>query len=419
MRKELFGILLVSIVACTPIPDVPDEIAVVSTDLPKSSKRGVSFNFSIADDAVLLSPYISWNYNWGPDITDDVIPVWFDQNQVEFCPMAWNQSFNATRIREYAKAHPQVRYLLGFNEPNLKDQCNLTPAQAAHYWPRVVRLAKELNLKLVSPAMNYGTLEGYSDPIKWLDEFFAIDSISIDDIDAISVHAYMGTATATIGYLDRFRKYGKPVWLTEFCAWEPIVSSVESQMSYMCTMLNYLEQSDLVERYAWFIPRFSMATSSYPYMQLLTKTAPYQLTDLGKLFCSFSSMDKSVWLDASQPVSAEKYVSVNDYSLQVRNNPLDNSLMLYAFSKGQKVDYQIYLPASVNQLKIEYAALAESEVLIYVDGQALAFFSLPKTGDVMSAMETCLLDVPVLQGTHTVSFEMSRGTINLNKFSLL
>lgn len=71
------------------------------------------------------------------------------------------------------------------------------------------------------------------------------------------------------------------------------------------------------------------------------------------------------------------------------------------------------------QLKIEYAALAESEVLIYVDGQALAFFSLPKTGVAMSAMETCLLDVPVSQGTHTVSFEMSRGTINLNKFSLL
>ena len=87
----------------------------------------------------------------------------------------------------------------------------MTPSKAAELWPSVVDLAKELNLKLVSPAMNYGTLAGYSDPIKWLDEFFAQPGVSIDDIDAISIHCYMANPQALRNYVAMFYKYNKPI----------------------------------------------------------------------------------------------------------------------------------------------------------------------------------------------------------------
>ena len=77
----------------------------------------------------------------------------------------YNQSEPIDRIRTYKATHPQCEYLLAFNEPNLTDQCNYTPQQAAVQWPRLKELADELGMKLVSPAMNYGTLGGYSDPV--------------------------------------------------------------------------------------------------------------------------------------------------------------------------------------------------------------------------------------------------------------
>ena len=44
--------------------------------------------------------------------------------------MAWNGAYSAARIRAWLDAHPESRYLLGFNEPNFYDQARMTPAEA-------------------------------------------------------------------------------------------------------------------------------------------------------------------------------------------------------------------------------------------------------------------------------------------------
>ena len=183
--------------------------------MPKSAKRGVSFNFLYITDLPLLSPYISWDYNWGNTPNEDAA-TWFDANEMDFCPMCWNGKYDADKIRAFVAAHPNTKYLLAFNEPNLTDQANMVPSKAAELWPPVVALAKELNLKLVSPAMNYGTLAGYSDPVKWLDEFFAQPGVSIDDVYAIAIHCYMASASAVKSYVERFEKYDKPIWMTAY-----------------------------------------------------------------------------------------------------------------------------------------------------------------------------------------------------------
>lgn len=414
--------LALALAAC--VREEPQAEQKVVTEMPKSAKRGVAFSFTQMTDLPLLSPYISWDYNWGPAPTAEAA-MWFDANEMDYCPMCWNGNYNADKIRQFVAAHPKTKYLLAFNEPNLTDQANMTPAQAAALWPDVVLLAKELNLKLVSPAMNYGTLAGYSDPLRWLDEFFAQPGVEIDDVYAISVHCYMASASSVQGYIERFEKYSKPIWLTEFCAWDPIPGSVNTQMEYMCSVLNYLEQKPSVERYAWFIPRSSGKVDSAPYMQLLTHDYPAELTPLGKMYCYFSPMDTTVWLRANRPIYAGEYARVlnNTLSLRPTNDSLvmqqigRDGLMITNFAQGQQLSYQVYVPEATKHVGIRYCGYSNSICEVLVDGQSQNYVDLPRNGSSTEWTEATS-DIALTPGKHTITLSLFSGSCLLSAFTL-
>ena len=413
--------LAVALAACNPIdPSHPtDETNVVKT-MPKSAKRGVSFSFTQLTDLPLLSPYISWDYNWGNTPTDEAA-YWFDTNEMDYCPMCWNGNYSADRIRAFVAAHPKTQYLLAFNEPNLTDQANMTPAQAAALWPDVVALAKELNLKLVSPAMNYGTLAGYSNPIKWLDEFFAQPGVSIDDVYAISVHCYMASSSSVKSYIEMFEKYNKPIWLTEFCAWDPAPGSVTTQMDYMCAVLNYLEKQPSVERYAWFMPRMSGKVESVPYNQLLTHDYPAALTDLGKMFCYFSPMDETVWIRADRPIYAHEYTRVANDNMPLRpTNDAEmvqtighDGLMITNFIAGQQLTYQLYFPTDIQQLRLRYCGYSNAICEVLVDGESQNFIDMPRNGS-STEWATASIAQPIKAGKHTITLALFSGSCSLS-----
>lgn len=387
--------------------------------MPRSTKRGVSFSITSLQDAVLLSESSCWYYNWGNNAPGSAdVQSFLEDNDIDFCPMCWSGNYNADRIRNYVNAHPNVKYLLGFNEPNLTDQANMTPAQAAEKWPEVVALAKELNLKLGAPAMNYGTLTGYSDPCKWLDEFFRQPGCSIDDIDFIPIHCYMTSCAAVKGYVEKFYKYNKPIWMTEFCAWE--ISGVDVQKSYMSDVLNYFEATPQVERYAWFMPRTNKQLNEKPYNQLLTKVNPIEWTPLGEIFNGMSSQDKSVCLDASYRIPATQYCTYSDNFYPAVTNSTDEGmkLMVFNFNKDHWIQYQLDAASAFSSLDIRYASSIDSQLLIYVDGEMLSdIFTLPKTGS-MSTWETITLPNVELQGKHTLRLHILQGTINFSWFKL-
>ena len=375
--------------------------------MQKSPKRGVCFNFNSIEDFLLLSPSVSWSYNWGNTQNEDAA-MCFDAEGMDFCPMIWNNDYNPNAIRNYVAMHPNTQYLLAYNEPNLTDQASMTPAQAAAQWGNVVALAKELNLKLVSPAMNYGTLAGYSDPIKWLDEFFAQPNVSIDDIDAISVHCYMPSVSALQGYIEKFRKYNKPVWLTEFCAWDGMGDNVENQLNYMTAALNYLEQEELVARYAWFMPRTSKPVDSYPYQQLLTHTSPVAFTPLGRIFADFSTFDKKAYLPLCKTVRAHQYVWLSNNGIPMRVAE-DDQLYIAGLQAGTWLDYQLLIQPD-KPLQITYASITHAQVCVYVDGVAQAIIDLPKTAD-MQTVATYTTDFVPETGNHTLRLEMLNGSM--------
>lgn len=389
----------------------------------KSSRRGVSYSFSITTDVALLTPGISWFYNWAPDISSTLSSA-LTGTKIDFFPMAWNGSFDPNRIRNFKALHPECQYILGFNEPNLTDQANMTPTAAAAQWNNLAALANELKMKLISPAMNYGTLPGYSDPIVWLDEFFT--KVPLSEVDGIAIHCYMGNASALASYVKRFKKYGKPIWLTEFCGWESnSIKNATSQMFYMSEAVNYLESDTDVVRYAWFIPRSSSGLNSFPFMQLLTDTTPYELSGLGQVFVNMSSLDKSTYYSLNQRIQAENYssltleaaVKAGNWSSCVHLRPttdVDGCLDLTDFNSDMWLEYQIDAGNNtVSKLEVRYTSLYNASLTVLVDGIETATFSLPKTG-ADNLWTTASVPVQIHSGKHTIRLLNTYGGTILN-----
>ncbi len=392
----------------------------------RSAKRGVSYNFQIMDDVNLLGEGVSWFYNWANDISSDLDQKTSAKN-IAFYPMTWNGNFNKDRIRAYKAKHPECEYILAYNEPNLTDQANMTPQQAAAIFHEVKSLADELKMKIVSPAMNYGTLAGYSDPVKWLDEFFTLVPVSY--FDAIALHCYMAVPSAFKSYVERFKKYGKPIWMTEFCAWEPSIGNVNQQIRYMCDVVNYMEANPQVVKYAWFIPRNAGSVDTYPFMQLLTKTQPYTLTSAGKVFINMSSFDKTLYYGKGVVIPAAHYTALNSTTSATQDGQWAQSIYLrpttdksgvievYDFLKDRWMEYQIDVPADgAYKLKLRHASYSDVSISIGIDGQQNKTWTLAKTGE-DNIWKTSETDITLTKGKHTLRLTSQNGTSCLNWLS--
>jgi hypothetical protein len=178
-------------------------------------------------------------------------------------------------------------YILVLNEPNLVTQANVTPQQAAQMWPQFEVLASQTGAKIVGPAMTWGTMTGYEDPVAWLDAFYAAYEAANNGrqprIDYLAFHWYDYGLAAQ---LDRLTKYGKPFWVTEFANWHSQndgaeINTLAKQEAQMTDMVATCESRSDVFRYAWYTGRLSPDPH---YTSLLGATG--QLTDLGKLYLS-------------------------------------------------------------------------------------------------------------------------------------
>ena len=104
-KRHILYILALILMACNPNVPTMDQ----ASAMQKSAKRGVSFDFKKIDDLPILSPSVSWSYNWG-NSQNTTAALWFDTNEMDFCPMCWNNSYSADKIREYVKEHPNTKY---------------------------------------------------------------------------------------------------------------------------------------------------------------------------------------------------------------------------------------------------------------------------------------------------------------------
>ena len=339
----------------------------------KSFKRGFGENtLYYVEDLKALMPGNSWFYNWGNEPNAQLTDYVGSEKGIEYIPMAWNGNYDVNKMKAYYAAHPNDKYLLGFNEPNFPDQGNMLPSEAAEKWHELEAFAKENNLILVGPAMNYAgspLKDGKVwNPFDWMDAFIAAYKEKYGTephYDYTAVHAYMDRADAMMDFVNKFaERYGKKVWLTEFCAWEDANITAETQQKYMIAKLKALETSDNVYRYAWFKARNA---NKYPFYNLLyypTKTiSKGTLTDLGFAYVHMSTFDKEKYYDLNEAIPANGFVDCNLNCIRKSSDPRAiDSTELYFNANSLYTTYQVNVPeAGTYKLIVRYAYTNEEE----------------------------------------------------------
>ncbi|MGA2889235.1 MAG: glycoside hydrolase family protein [Terracidiphilus sp.] len=253
----------------------------------KSAKRGIAYDLADPADFAALSPGVSWWYNWSPTPNASAPANYASTYQMEFYPMLWNGNFNASAVIAYLKANPSIKYILVMNEPNIVSQSNLTPQQAAQIWPQYEAVAAQTGVQIVGPAMTWGTMTSYENPVTWLDAFYAAyesaNGNKLPQVDYLAFHWYDYGLAAQLDALD---KYGKSIWVTEFANWHSQddgsqIDTLALQEAQMTDMVATCEGRSDVFRYAWFTGRLSPD----PHFTSLLG-ASGQLTGLGTTYLS-------------------------------------------------------------------------------------------------------------------------------------
>lgn len=194
----------------------------------------------------LTSLRCKWFYSWAAAVPEGL------PREVAFVPMAWGVGRDPQAITAAAAAAKQVGMteLLGFNEPDAKDQANLTVQRALDAWP----LLMAAGMRLGSPSCVHPDRE-------WMQEFMAGVKKRGLRVDFVCVHSYGGpNPAALIKRLEAIhRMFERPLWITEFAVgdWEAKTAKAnrhrpDAVLQFMETVLPMLDRLDCVERYAWF-----------------------------------------------------------------------------------------------------------------------------------------------------------------------
>jgi hypothetical protein len=225
-----------------------------------------------------MFPGLSWYYNWNPT------PLMNDQRLVPFVAMKAQHlwpSFDMLDVSSDAHA-------LLYNEPNHKEQANLTPQAAAAQWAAAEDfLAHHPKVRLGSPCpANDGhrhMLGG--DPWKWMDEYIRLlPPGAWDKIAFVTIHPYGNFGQLKSMVEMTWKKYKKPIWITEFAA----VGGLAAQTQLMREALPYLDSNPHVERYAWFpAGGFAWMSGGETNPNILT-TVEGDLTPLGRMYMAGS-----------------------------------------------------------------------------------------------------------------------------------
>lgn len=269
----IYGMALLCICCTAP--------SATSAQTTPSRKKG--FCTLVRDDQIWLDKIkalnAKWFYSWGP-IRPQEVP-----EGVEFTPMIWGK-YNAKRpvlLERLAAAHRrgEIRHLLGFNEPDGRDQSNLSVEEAISLWPNLMKTG----VPLASPSCIHPDRD-------WMRAFMEeVDQRDLR-VDYVCVHSYAGTnVNGLVNRLERIHKmYGRPIWITEFAVGDWTAKSAAKNKhstaqvgSFMRAILPKLEKLDYVHRYAWY----SASPDSAPLGTSALFEKDGSLTELGKIYRAF------------------------------------------------------------------------------------------------------------------------------------
>jgi RNA polymerase sigma factor (sigma-70 family) len=211
------------------------------------AKKGVgAWAFTGATQALSESG-ASWYYTWS------ATPGVAGPPGAAFVPMIWGAAdVTASTLSQVKQEGP---YLLGFNEPDMASQSNMTPAQALSLWPQLMATGMQLG----SPAV----ADDGATPGGWLDQFMSGATARGYRVNFITLHWY-GSDFATSAAVSQlqsylqavYARYHLPIWLTEFAlanfGGSPTTPTQQQQAAFLTAATAMLQSLPFVQRYAWF-----------------------------------------------------------------------------------------------------------------------------------------------------------------------
>ncbi|KAI0637870.1 glycosyl hydrolase catalytic core-domain-containing protein [Trametes polyzona] len=224
----------------------PEALSVHRDAVTSSSKAGLGWANGNYDDIkqFLSTGKVQWYYTWSPD------PV---QTDIEFVPMLWgtkqtlewDNNINRTIEQQHAT------HVLGFNEPEIAAQANLSPADGAALWKAHIEPLKGLGVRLGAPAPS-GAPQGKQWLLDWLDACQGGCTV-----DFVPLHWYDVNSTAFVQYLQDFHDtFQKPIWVTEWACQNfnhaDQQCSLQDIVNFMNATQAFMDSTDWIERYAWF-----------------------------------------------------------------------------------------------------------------------------------------------------------------------
>ncbi len=270
----------------------PQKKGVCMTMRDPSSGKGGGWDVNVPK---LLKLKAGWLYTWGAGgayLADGHHP-----QGIEFVPMMWGSGGDLTSGREFLQTQvlPQiingnVKKFLGFNEPDMVKQSNMTVETAIKVWP----ILEELNIPLGSPGVAHPDGDD-----SWLAQFMAQADELGYRVDYICFHHYGGASSQA--FIDKckrlYAKYQRPLLITEFAVADWNASTIEDNkfsksqvLKFMQESLTWMEETDYVLGYCWF--SFAQADAVGTSSALFDTNG--NLTELGKYYANFTPNDSIV-----------------------------------------------------------------------------------------------------------------------------
>lgn len=399
-----------------------------------SEKRGISYGIAggqqelSIQDLSTIGQRISWWYNWRTTSYEPTRQS-YPELGIDFTPMAYNGDFNAAQMRSYLDDTSNVKYVLGFNEPNFENQANMTPYQAAVAWRKLEEIADEHDLKLIGPAVNHssGEIDIPNTDDDWsaweyLDAFF--EECSDCRVDFIALHCYRKNEQNFKDFISEAIKYGKPIWLTEWAGnaggqgtiWP---ESPEDHMSYLASTVRWLESQEYIYRYSWFIGRNRQGHENFPYNGLLGDDG--KTTPLGEIYFSIPRKGYLYPSDIEIPavgattISGFSYTEISDQDriVAVKADSVDDSILSFDFDIESSNMYD---------LEVRLASPANGSVAIIHDQSTLQVYENIDTGSFQDFETVVFHSISLIEGRNNLRLEtnssVSLSYVRLSKSTI-
>ena len=290
-------------------PDLQKEIFIETTPLSEKlklpGKKGICFTLrksgqrgsSEENLPKIKATQSYWNYSWGMERVDQ------QPAKMEFMPMAWG-AWGMDGFVQSVRKHivPQIKSgttkrVLGFNEPDKKEQANLPYKEALKYWP----VLEELGVPLCSPACAnpLSDVDESTQGVRgtWMRDFMCEADKRNYRIDYIGVHWYGSTSPRAFKerMVQVYEAYGRrPLLISEFAVadWgaktvDQNSHSPEEVLKFMKNVLPWMEKQNWIAGYSWF--SFGMHEAVGTSSALFDKNG--KLTTLGKFYSSVTNED--------------------------------------------------------------------------------------------------------------------------------